>query len=259
MDKRCLKTALKDLPMGGLRYLKTVGSTNDAALAWAADGAADFSLVVSDEQTAGRGRGGRRWYTPAGAALAFSLILRPQVEEREKASLFSALGALAVVEAIEKRALQAEIKWPNDVLLRRRKVCGVLTEMVWVGDQIDSLIVGIGVNVAPSAVPPAESLAFPATSLETEAGQPVNRLSLLRDILFALRRWRPLLGTPAFHDVWESRLAFRGETVEVCVEGQPSRSGQLAGLGQDGSLLLRSPAGEILSLPFGEVHLRPVV
>lgn len=245
--------------MGGLRYLKIVGSTNDVALAWAADGAADFSLVISEEQTAGRGRSGRRWYTPPGAALAFSLILRPGPEEGEKAGLFSALGALAVVEALAGRALQAEIKWPNDVLLRRRKVCGVLTETVWVGDQIDSLIVGVGVNVAASAVPPAESLTFPATCLEAEAGQPVDRLSLLHDILCALHQWRPLLGTAAFHDAWESRLAFRGETVEVWAEGQPPRAGHIVGLGQDGCLLLRSPAGEILPFPFGEVHLRPVV
>lgn len=259
MNNRLLKAALKDLPMGGLRYLERVGSTNDVALAWAADGAADFSLVVSDEQTTGRGRGGRRWYTPPGAALAFSLILRPRSVEHEKAALFSALGAVAVVEALGQRALQAEIKWPNDVLLRRRKVCGVLTETVWVGDQIDSLVIGVGVNVASSSVPPAEQLTFPATCLEVEAGREVDRLSLLHDILFALSHWRPQMGTSAFRDAWERRLAFRGETVEVWAEGRPPCSGQIAGLGQDGSLLLRSSAQEILSFPFGEVHLRPVV
>jgi BirA family biotin operon repressor/biotin-[acetyl-CoA-carboxylase] ligase len=259
MDDRRIKTALQDLPLGGLRYLDRVGSTNDVALAWAAEGAADFSLVISDEQTAGRGRGGRHWYTPAGAALAFSLVLRPCPGETAAASLFSALGALAVVEAMERRALRAQIKWPNDVLLRRRKVCGVLTEMIWLGDQIDSLVIGVGVNVALSSVPPADRLNFPATCLETELGQPVDRLALLRDILVALEGWRPRLKSVAFHDAWEERLAFRGETVEVWADGQPPRQGQIVGLGVEGGLLLRLSAETVVDLPFGEVHLRPVV
>ncbi len=257
MNHRRLKTALKDLPMGGLRYLKRVGSTNDAALAWAAAGAADFSLVVSDEQTAGRGRGGRRWYTPAGAALAFSLILRPRPGEQEKAALFSALGALAVAVALEGYSLSPQIKWPNDVLLGGRKVCGVLTETVWLGEQIDSLVIGVGVNVAAASVPPADLLNFPAACLETELGRPVERVSLLREILSALLEWRPRLGTQAFLDAWEARLAFRGETVEVWAEGQPARRGWLVGLDSDGGLRLRLPGGEHLTLPFGEVHLRP--
>ncbi|MEZ0395640.1 MAG: biotin--[acetyl-CoA-carboxylase] ligase [Anaerolineales bacterium] len=259
MDSRRLTTALKALPLGGLRYLEKVGSTNDVALAWAADGAADFSLVVSDEQTAGRGRGGRRWYTPPGAALAFSLILRPQPAEQEKVVLFSALGALAVAAALEGYALSPQIKWPNDVLLRGRKVSGVLAETVWLGEQVDSLVIGVGVNVSAASLPPDDLLTFPAACLESELGRALDRAALLGDILSALLTWRSRLGTPAFLEAWESRLAFRGERVEVWADDQPVRIGRLAGLDSNGGLRLHLPGGETLTLPFGEVHLRPVM
>ena len=259
MDQRRLKAALKDLSLGGLRFFEQVGSTNDIALAWAAEGVADFALVVAEEQTSGRGRNGHRWYTPAGAALAFSLVLRPGPAEQENVSLISALGALSVVSALEKDGMKPEIKWPNDILLARRKVSGMLTEAVWMGDAIDSLILGIGVNVSSAAVPPPDLLAFPATCLEAAAGRTVDRVLLLHDILSAMVEWRPLLKTSVFFDAWQERLAFQGERVEVWGEGETPRAGTLEGLMPDGSLRLRSLNGDSYVVQFGEVHLRPVV
>ena len=148
MNARALRRILSDLPLGGVRYYPQISSTNDAALAWAAEGAADLALVIADEQTAGRGRVGRSWITPAGAALACSLVLRPAVEEGESIALYSALGALAVVSALEEKyGLNPEIKWPNDVLVRGRKLCGILAETVWLGSQAESVVLGIGLNV----------------------------------------------------------------------------------------------------------------
>src|SRR5512136_580176 len=100
MDERTLRKTLSNIPLGGLRYFEQTGSTNDMALAWAADGAPDLAMVYAEQQTAGRGRGSRRWFTPAGAALAFSLIIRPYPVEEQSIPLFSALGALAVCEAL---------------------------------------------------------------------------------------------------------------------------------------------------------------
>src|SRR5512141_2769024 len=115
MRRNELSAALAGLPLGGLRFFTTIGSTNDEALAWAAEGAPDQSLVVADEQTAGRGRAGRRWHTPPGAALAISLILRPTPVERTLPARTTGLAALAITQCCTAMNLQASIKWPNDV------------------------------------------------------------------------------------------------------------------------------------------------
>ncbi len=260
MNERALRRTLSDLPLGGVRYDEQTGSTNDAALAWAAEGVPDLTLVVADEQTAGRGRGGRSWITPFGTALAFSLVLHPRPVERDIIPLYSALGALAVASALgEKYGLMPEIKWPNDVLVHGRKLCGILAETVWLGERAESVVLGIGLNVRPEAVPAAEALDFPATSLEEVTGLSVDRLSLLHDILAALLTWRPRLGTEEFIQAWEGRLAFRGKQVQVWAKDQPLRAGQVEGLDRKGGLRLRSPQGKLFTVHFGEIRLRPVV
>lgn len=259
MDEQALRKILSDIPLGGLRTFDHVGSTNDTALAWAADGAPDLAMVYADEQKSGRGRGARRWFTPPGAALAFSLINRPSSSEEQSIPLFSGLGAIAVCEALGLRGLHPEIKWPNDVLLDRRKVCGVLAEAVWTGEKVDCIILGIGVNVTPAAVPEPEQLNFPATSIESVLGKSVDRLGLLRDILQALLYWRSLLSKDVFPAAWNKYLAFRGEEVEVRSEGLPPRTGQVEGLERDGSLRLRSRDGQAFIMQFGEVQLRPLL
>jgi BirA family transcriptional regulator, biotin operon repressor / biotin---[acetyl-CoA-carboxylase] ligase len=264
MDERTLRKALSGLPLGEIQYFGQTGSTNDAALAWAASGAPDLALVYAEQQTAGRGRGRRRWFTPPGAALAFTLILRPLRGEQSSTPLYSALGALAVSEVLESLGLWPEIKWPNDVLLNRRKVCGVLAESVWLGEELDNLVVGVGVNIKPGSVPPADQLSFPATCLETEWHQSrsgphaMERAALLRRILEAMLHWRGQVGDASFLHAWEDRLAFRGEQVEVWLDGGEVETGQVVGLEQDGSLRLLSSQGQSFSVQYGEVHLRPV-
>jgi BirA family biotin operon repressor/biotin-[acetyl-CoA-carboxylase] ligase len=265
MDEQTLRKALSNIPLGGLRYLEKTGSTNDVALAWAADGAPDLALVITGEQTAGRGRGSHFWFTAPGAALAFSLIFRPLPTEEQVTPLFSALGALAVCEVLAVQGFHPEIKWPNDVLLSRRKVCGVLAESIWAGTKVDSLVLGIGLNITPEALPPPDQLDFPATCLEAEAPLPrqnaesFEQVFLLQQILQAVRYWRVLVTSTVFMHTWERRLAFRGEQVEIWAEGQATRKGQVDGLEQDGRLRLLSPQGRASTVQFGEVHLRPVV
>ncbi len=259
MNEKSLRAALRKLRLGGLRFYQTIGSTSDVALAWATDGARDLSLVCAEEQTQGRGRGDRRWITNPESALAFSLVLRPAEKESVSIPLFSALGALAVSLVLETMGLHPQVKWPNDVLLDRKKVCGILAESVWMGERVDSVVLGIGLNIRPESVPVEERLMFPATSLESELGRSVDRVTILRDILSALIKWRPRLGTDAFLRAWEDRLAFRGETVTVSAEGKQICRGQALGLERDGGLRLLDENGKTISVQFGEVSLRPVV
>ncbi|TAK13864.1 MAG: biotin--[acetyl-CoA-carboxylase] ligase [Anaerolineae bacterium] len=257
MDELAFRAALEGLPIGRTALLETIGSTNDLAAEWAGQVAPDFSLILADEQTKGRGRAGRRWLTPRGSALAFSLLLDPAALPQAEPGLVTGLGAVAAAEALETLfGLQPEIKWPNDVLLGGRKVCGVLAEAHWAGAELQAIILGIGMNVAPSSVPPPEALALPATCVEAETGQPCDRPMLLRGILESLLRWRPRLGQPAFVAAWEERLAYRGQAVAL-VSGAEELHGRLLGLAPDGQLRLEDDARAVRQVPAGEIRLRP--
>ena len=257
MNRRELQKALASFPLGDLRYFDSIGSTNDEALAWAAHDAKDLSLVVADEQTAGRGRSGRKWLTPPATALAFSLILRPPAAGQTHPARTAGLGALALVDSLLKVGLRAQIKWPNDVLVRERKVAGILIESVWTGDALDAFILGMGVNVLAASVPPPEQVFFPATSLEAELTHSLDRVELLKEILSALIAWRPKLDTDEFLKAWDEALAFHGQVIEVWKENETSLQGTLLGLAPDGGLRIRGEAGEIHQVQFGEIHLRP--
>ncbi len=129
MNAQELQAALRDLPLGGLRFFESIGSTNDEAPAWASQNASDLSLVVADEQTNGRGQLGRKWFTPPKTALTFSLILRPTSDEIKYPARVTGLGALALTDSISKLGLRAQIKWPNDVLINGKKTAGILVEI----------------------------------------------------------------------------------------------------------------------------------
>jgi BirA family transcriptional regulator, biotin operon repressor / biotin---[acetyl-CoA-carboxylase] ligase len=260
MDSQELHNRLDGLGLGEIRFYPQTSSTNEVAMMWLNQGAPDRSLVAADEQTAGRGRFARRWVTRPGAALAMSLILRPTPAEAQTLGLFSALGALGVADALESLyGLAPQIKWPNDVLLDARKVCGILVESAWNGDQPDGLVIGIGVNVSPEAIPPAAELAFPATSVEGALGKPADRWQLLREMLARMLAWRARIGSAEFFSAWDGRLAFRGEWVRIVsgYPGQADREGRIAGLNPDGSLRLSDRDGGEFSVDIGDVHLRP--
>jgi BirA family biotin operon repressor/biotin-[acetyl-CoA-carboxylase] ligase len=276
MNQTQLEKILADLSLGGVRYFDSVGSTNDEAAQWAAQGAPDLALVVTDQQTAGRGRAGRHWFTPPSAGLAFSIVIYPTLEDSGSVSRMTALGALAVCDALKNRYhLPAKIKWPNDVLVGEKKVAGVLVEAQWTGDRLGSLILGIGINVSPESVEDAQAreplLRFPATCVDKELGRSVDRMELLYAVLAGILRWRPRLIAPDFLRAWEANLAYRDEWVQIIPSGNtgelspmdgktpsPLQEGQVIGLSNDGSLKLRTRTGEVQSLQFGEVRLRPV-
>jgi BirA family transcriptional regulator, biotin operon repressor / biotin---[acetyl-CoA-carboxylase] ligase len=258
MNEISLKKALSKTSIGGLRYFDSIGSTNDEALAWAAGGARDLSIVIADEQTQGRGRLNRTWHTPKGTALAFSLILRPDPSLRPHLSRTVGLTALALADACLRHGLAPQIKWPNDILLGGKKTAGILIETVWSGEDVDSLVIGVGVNVGKASVPPGEMLHFPATSIEDELGSdPPAREDFLRDILDAFIARRGQMGTDEFIQAWEERLAYRGERVQVQTGEGGAVTGVLSGLEADGSLRVQDEFGKTMNVHFGDVRLRP--
>lgn len=239
----------------------------DEAAAWLEEGAPDLSLVIAEEQTAGRGRLGRRWHSAPKASLTFSLILRQLAPTQP--TLLTGLGALAVCEALEIcYSLRPQIKWPNDVLLGGKKVCGILTEAHWQGERLLGVVMGIGINLAPSAIPPMNAALFPATCLQdhlsSSAGVQLegSRFQFLAAILARLLAWRPHLQKEGFLQSWEARLAYLDQEVQIfkALEDKGSLlcEGSICGLNSEGNLVLRLASGETRTISFGEVRLRPI-
>ncbi|MCJ7716503.1 MAG: biotin--[acetyl-CoA-carboxylase] ligase [Anaerolineales bacterium] len=261
MDLSTWKTRLKELALGEIFLYQELGSTNETAENLIREGALPFSLVVADTQTAGKGRHGRSWQTYPGKALAFSWILYPEIGIITPQNLgkLSGLGALAVVESlIETYQMAAEIKWPNDVLVGGKKVCGVLVDVHWTGNKLMDAVVGIGINVARGSVPDDKDLHFPATSLEEAAGSEISRLELLIQVLRSLLKWYPELQSSIFTAAWQDKLAYKEEIVTLFTGDKLIDQGTLQGISPEGALILHSDTGEERKYQTGEIKLRPV-
>jgi BirA family transcriptional regulator, biotin operon repressor / biotin---[acetyl-CoA-carboxylase] ligase len=256
MSQQELESFLSNLNLKAIRYFDSVGSTNDEAMSWARSGAKDLSLVIADEQTLGRGRLDRPWFTPPKTALAFSLVLRPTHAEKPLLPRMVGLAALALSDVLQTLDLSPQIKWPNDILLNGRKLAGILIEAIWFEDEVVSLVIGMGVNVSKGAVPTTDILGFPATSIESALGYAPDRKVLLHAILANIIALRPQLGTDEFMSSWEKKLAYYGRQVRVEMGGEKSVSGKVMGLESDGSLKLRDDDGKSISVRFGDVRLR---
>lgn len=233
-----------------LLYFPCIGSTNDMAASLAAGSGREGALVIADEQTAGRGRHGRRWFSPPGSGLYVSVVLAPGRARRDRvrATLLLTLAAgTALAEGIEAACgLRVDIKWPNDLYAGRRKLAGILAETVTAGDpsRLDAhathVVLGYGINVAPAAYPP--ELRDRATSLESELGRQVERSHLLVETMAALaRRYDDLLEGrfDAILDAWRVRApASRGAHV-TWTSAAGLWSGVTAGVDDEGALLVK--------------------
>jgi BirA family biotin operon repressor/biotin-[acetyl-CoA-carboxylase] ligase len=151
--------------------------------------------------------------------------------------------------------LDPEVKWPNDVLLGGKKVCGILAEATWLGGELQALVVGIGVNIAPSSVPPPEEVMFPATCVEDHLGHHTERFDLLRACVAALLARRHQSRQEILSD-WDKRLAFKGETVRVVPPGENALVGTLMGIDTQGFLRLKSGPGAERLISAGDLTLR---
>ena len=159
---------------------ETIDSTNAQAKRLAEAGYGDGTLIVADHQEAGRGRRGRSWETPAGTNIAMSLLLKPEINPNN-ASMITLVAALAVSKAITQITGEpAPIKWPNDIVMNGKKVCGILTEMSAQFDYVNHIVVGIGINVNIESFP--EEIAETATSLRIETGKQISRAELIEAV-----------------------------------------------------------------------------
>ena len=242
-----------------VRAYQETASTNDIAKEWAQAGAPEGSLVLAESQTAGRGRRGHEWQAQAGRNILLSLILRPRLAP-ERLSLIALAAGLASADAMAPfvRPFVPSIKWPNDVLLGKRKCCGILVESVFEApSRPPAVVLGIGINVNQDAFP--APLSSKATSLLLETGRHVPRAALLARLLEQMeRRYETLQHEDAsIRADYEERLSNLGEplTLRLNDTGAPVR-GTLCGIGPTGALLLETETG-LRSFFAGEVTTCP--
>ena len=233
---------------------ETLGSTNDFAKRLAQKAERNGTLVLTNEQTKGRGRQGRSWYAPRNSGLWFSIILEP-VQPTDKFGIVSLLAAVAVAKTIEQTtSLNPDLKWPNDVLINSKKVSGILIESQFSNNRPVSLILGFGLNINQKHGDFPEEIREIATSLREQTKHGIDRVSLLIKLLHNLEHLYF-----EFNDgnsnliikAWEERCSFLGKYVSVKQSGGEI-GGRFENLDEYGRMVLRLETGEIKHLNSGE-------
>lgn len=238
-------------------YKDVTASTNADVRRMAEDGAKEGLLVVADGQTLGKGRRGRTWESPKGTNLYFSMLLKPDFSP-DKASMITLVVAYSVAKVIRKNTgLDAKIKWPNDIVVDKKKVCGILTEMNMERDYIHHIVVGVGINVNEEEFP--EEIIDMATSLKNEKGSILSRANLLSDILSQLEKDYAMFlqagDLKPFVDEYNQMLVNKGALVKV-LDPKGEFSGIAGGINEEGMLIVFKENGQIEKVYAGEVSVR---
>jgi len=240
-----------------IHYYPSIDSTNAVAKALAGQGAPEGTLVVTEEQIAGRGRRGRSWVSPAGANLLFSVLLRPPMEG-DRVFVLTMVLALAGVKAVQKvAAVEAMIKWPNDLYVGPKKLAGVLTEFAVRGKQVDWVVPGMGINVAWRPDAPEQG-GVPATSLLEETGQRVSRNELLIELLTEFEGlYKEVVAgnMEGLYEEWNRNCLVLGKAVVVATEKERIE-GKALRIDDCGALILEDAEGNERRILTGDVSLR---
>lgn len=240
-----------------IHYEESVQSTQRIAHVLAGDGASEGTLVIADEQTAGRGRLMREWHSSKGTGIWMSLILKPLLPP-QKAPQFTLITAVAVVQAIEEVTdLHPQIKWPNDILIDGKKVTGILTELQAESDKINSIIIGIGMNVNHLKEHFPDELQKIATSLAIEQGEPLSRSEIVQKVLERIEALYSMYMKEGFTPVkllWESYAIsigkkIRARTINGTIEGRA------LGITDEGVLKIEDSAGTIHQIYSADIEV----
>ena len=236
-----------------------INSTNLLAKELGAGGATEGTLVITEKQTGGRGRRGRKWISPAYVNLLFSMLLRPSVKAEQVFGM-TMIMAIAVVDAIsETSGLNPLIKWPNDIYINKKKLGGILTEFSMSGKVVDYVVIGLGLNVNWKPVND-NSMLFPVTSVCSETGCQVSRENILVSILkrFDLYYRDVMIGNlDEYYKKWNERSMIIGE--QVIIESPEKKIfGKAISIDRNGSLIILNNKGRYQSILCGDVSVREI-
>jgi BirA family biotin operon repressor/biotin-[acetyl-CoA-carboxylase] ligase len=235
-----------------------LASTNTSMSVLGRLGEPEGTVILADRQTAGRGQADKVWISPPRCNLYVSMLLRPSIAPTQ-APLISLLVAIALVDALRQQGVVCGIKWPNDVLIHRHKVAGILAELELHQETVEFVVVGIGVNVNMTQETLQHHLgpiAQTATSVQIALGHEIPRETLLADLLARLEQWYTRLithGETGLQEAWEARSVMHGRRITAQTT-TATWQGTAEGIDQAGHLLLRCDNGDLLTLTSAEVR-----
>ncbi len=240
-----------------IRFYREVESTNDVAFDLAKEGATEGTVIIADTQTKGRGRLQRKWISPPGFNLYMSIIFRPSISSKD-ASILTLVSSVALFEAVNSYGIKCQIKWPNDLLINRRKVAGVLTEMELDGERVEFVLVGLGINLNMTRVVMNNlmgEVSEIATSVREELGHEVDRSEFAANLINLLEKWYEELnskGKATIIDEWKKRWGDLNKRVRVRID-RNLIEGIACDLDQNGFLLIRRDNGKVERIIAGDV------
>lgn len=239
--------------------LNSIESTNMVAKEMAIEGSKEGTVIIADEQTGGKGRMGREWISPSEKGIWMSIILRPSIAPA-KAPLITSMAAIAVARAIEGvTGLRPSIKWPNDILIGDKKVCGILTEMQGDMDIIQFVVVGIGINANLDLKDFPKELKDRATSLKLECGESVIRADVIREVLREFEdlysKYMENRDSQSIISAISKNSATIGKKVRV-VGVNMDLEGVAVAIAEDGALMVMLDDGQIQKIMSGDVSVR---
>jgi BirA family transcriptional regulator, biotin operon repressor / biotin---[acetyl-CoA-carboxylase] ligase len=241
-----------------IHYEESVSSTQKIALQMSFDGAPEGTIVIAEEQTSGRGRMNREWHSAKFSGIWMSIILRPDLLPKDAPQL-TLITAVAIVQAIEEvTTLHPEIKWPNDILVNGKKVTGILTELQAESDRINSVIIGIGMNVNQESNSFPDEIASIATSMFIESGEKINRARLIQVVLTKLEYLYDLYLQEGFYPIkllWESYAVSIGKMINARMLKETIK-GKALGITDDGVLMLEDDSGKVHYIYSADIELQ---
>lgn len=258
LNEKKIKSRLSSLVIGRkIHFLDEVDSTNTYAAKLVQKGATEGEVVIADCQTSGRGRMDREWHSPPGKNLFTSIILKPLINP-SSASQVTLMAGVAVAELTSEFCPgRVTLKWPNDVLIDRKKVCGILTEMKTKGENIDYVIVGIGININMERRDFPEELQGSSTSLKNETAEHISRTDLAAGLYNYFEKWYHTLITGGFdsiRDRWMKYSGVIGREIEVRARNGRKR-GRVVGLDDMGALMIHDKNERESRILSGDVTL----
>lgn len=239
-------------------FFDKIDSTNTKAKEFSNMGKNQGTIIIADEQTKGRGRLGKSWSSPKGEGIWMSIILKPEIEPKEATKL-TQIAAAAVWEGLNKIGIETKIKWPNDIVLNGKKVCGILTEMSGEQNKLKYIIVGIGINVNTDSSKFPEEILNSATSLKVETGKRIKRETLIAMILNSFENlYEEFIKKDSVETVMKickEKSALIGKEVIVMMKDQ-QKEVKAIDINEDGELLVKDREGNITKIISGEVSVR---
>lgn len=240
-----------------IHHYREVSSTQEAAKGLAAEGAKEGTVVIAETQTRGKGRRGREWRSPAGGVY-ISIILRPQINPA-RAPLLTLLAGVAVAKVLRRLYnLKAELKWPNDVMIDDKKICGILTEMTAETEAVNYCIIGIGINANVELTHFPQEFRASTTSLKKKLSVHVSRAELVRDLLGEIEQLYTVFteqGPAPILEEWKALTDTLGARVQVTSRTE-AVTGQAVDVDQDGALIIRLADGSSRRIIAGDLSLR---